>query len=73
MTTKGFDAAMACLNDAKQHALDAACSRLAADINEVLHKYVVPTKCRTCGQTIPAVTQKWHTQPCDAGAEERKA
>ena len=70
MTTKGFDAAMVCLNDAKQHALECANYDLAAAINQLLNKYAAPTKCRTCGQTIPAQTQKWYTQPCDAGSEK---
>ena len=75
MTTKGFDAAMVCLNDARQHAVEGADHGLATAINQLLNKYAAPTKCRTCGQTIPApgnMTQKWHTQPCDAGGGEGK-
>ena len=68
MTTKGFDAAMVCLNDAKQHAAEVSDYELTDAINQLLNKYAAPTKCRTCGQTIPAQTQKWYTQPCDAGS-----
>ena len=70
MTTKGFDAAMVCLNDARNHARASESYDLAAAIAGLLSKYSVPQKCRTCGQTIPApgnMTQQWHTQPCDAG------
>ena len=70
MTTKGFDAAMVCLNDARLHAWRGENHSLEAAILELLSKHSVPHKCRTCGQTIPAVTQKWYTQPCDAGAEK---
>ena len=72
MTTKGFDAAMVCLNDARRHAADDAYYDLVDAITELLDKHAVPTKCRTCGQTVPAPTQQWHTQPCDAGAEKGK-
>ena len=72
MTTKGFDAAMVCLNDARQHAVEGADYGLATAIAQLLGKYAVPIKCLTCGQTIPAPTQQWHTQPCDAGAEKGK-
>ena len=77
MTTKGFDDAMVCLHDARNHAVEGeynslADHNLADDKIRLLHKHAAPTKCRTCGQTIPAQTQRWYTQPCDAGAEKGK-
>ena len=72
MTTKGFDAAMVCLNDAWRHAMEGKEHELTVSIAQLLGKYAVPIKCLTCGQTIPAQTQQWHTQPCDAGAGEGK-
>ena len=70
MTTKGFDAAMVCLNDARQHAIAGADYGLAAAIVELLGKHTVPARCRTCGQPVPAPTQRWHTQPCDDISKE---
>lgn len=70
MTTKGFDAAMVCLEDARRHAVDGANHDLATSITGLLRKYDAPPKCRMCGQIIPAPTQQWYTQPCDAGSEK---
>ena len=67
MTTKGFDAAMVCLNDARQHAVEGADYGLATAIAELLDRHAVLPTCRACGQTVPSQTQRWYTQPCDAG------
>ena len=72
MTTKGFDAAMVCLNDARQHAVEGADHDLAAAIKILLGIHAAPIFCRTCGQIVPAQTQRWLTQPCDVAVEKDK-
>ena len=70
MTTRSVDDAIACLHIARSHATEGADYALAAAILELLGRHTVPQKCRTCGQTVPAQTQRWFTQPCDVAVEK---